>query len=312
MPKIKEFLKLDELIKIIKLKGIKIEDEKNVKDILMKNNYYVITGYRTLFMDKNHNYRENTSFENIYNLYLFDRKLKLLLFNSLLDIENIIKTSIINRFCNMYGFKEKNYLDKNNYNVNHKYLEKTFKVLKKQIEEKQDSNLAVSYYKNTYGFLPLWVVTKVLSFGIVKELYSILKDDDKIAIKNEISNFDDVKIKGLFTSMQLLVDMRNKTAHDEIVYNCSHRKIILSKIKEHTKFKLSHNQGLNDLFGVLISVKNIQIKSKFNKLIDDINELINNYVENNSIISKDELLTEMGFPNNFLALKWENVESSVN
>ena len=52
------------------------------------------------------------------------------------NIENIIKTSIINRFCNMYGFKEKNYLDKNNYNVNHKYLEKTFKVLKKQIEEK--------------------------------------------------------------------------------------------------------------------------------------------------------------------------------
>ena len=59
-----------------------------------------------------------------------------------------------------------------------------------------------------------------------------------------------------------------------------------------------------------MSIKNGE--NKFNKLIDDINELINNYVENNSIISKDELLTEMGFPNNFLALKWENVESSVN
>ena len=124
MTKTKEFLSVDELIKTIKEKGVKIENEELVKNILIKNNYYVIMGYKSLFLDKNHNYKENVNFENIYNLYLFDRKLKLLLLNSLLDIENIIKTSITNRFCKMYGFKEDNYLDKNNYNTNHKYLEK--------------------------------------------------------------------------------------------------------------------------------------------------------------------------------------------
>lgn len=39
----------------------------------MKNNYYVIMEYKSLFLDKNHNYKENVSFKNIYNLYLFDR-----------------------------------------------------------------------------------------------------------------------------------------------------------------------------------------------------------------------------------------------
>ena len=237
-------------------------------------------GYKNLFLDKNCKYKENVSFENIYNLYLFDRKLKLLLLNSLLDIENIIKTSITNRFCMMYGFKEDSYLDKNNYNTNHKYLEKTFKIFKSQIEEKKDDNLSISYYKNTYNFIPLWVMTKVLSFGLIKELYSILKDNDKVAIKNEISNFDDVKIKGLFTSMQLLVDMRNKTAHDDIVYNSHHRKIILSKTKEHRKYNLVNNEGLNDLLGVLISMKNIQVKENFDKLIYDLNNLIDNYICN--------------------------------
>jgi len=304
MAKIKEFIEVGELIKTIKLKGIKIENEEKTKDILLKNNYYVIMGYKSLFLDKERNYKENISFENIYNLYLFDRKLKLLLLNSLLDIENIIKTSITNRFCKIYGFKEDSYLDKNNYNTNHKYLEKTFKIFKSQIEEKKYDNLAVSYYKNTYNFIPLWVMTKVLSFGLIKELYSILKDDDKVAIKNEISNFDDVKIKGLFTSMQLLVDMRNKTAHDEIVYSGRHRKIILSKTKEHKKYDLVNNEGLNDLLGVLISMKNIQVKENFNKLIDDINDLIDGYIKNNNIISKEELLKEMSLPNNFSDLKW--------
>jgi len=304
MAKIKEFIEVGELIKTIKLKGIKIENEEKTKDILLKNNYYVIMGYKSLFLDKERNYKENISFENIYNLYLFDRKLKLLLLNSLLDIENIIKTSITNRFCKIYGFKEDSYLDKNNYNTNHKYLEKTFKIFKSQIEEKKYDNLAVSYYKNTYNFIPLWVMTKVLSFGLIKELYSILKDDDKVAIKNEISNFDDVKIKGLFTSMQLLVDMRNKTAHDEIVYSGRHRKIILSKTKEHNKYDLINNEGLNDLLGVLISMKNIQVKENFNKLIDDINNLIESYIKNNNIILKEELLKEMSLPNNFSDLKW--------
>ena len=304
MTKVKEFLEVNELIETIKSKGIKIDNEEKVKDILMKNNYYVIMGYKNLFLDKDRKYKENVSFENIYNLYLFDRKLKLLLLNSLLDIENIIKTSITNRFCKMYGFKEDSYLDKNNYNTNHKYLEKTFKIFKSQIEEKKDDNLAVSYYKDTYNFIPLWVMTKVLSFGLIKELYSILKDDDKVAIKDEISNFDDVKIKGLFTSMQLLVDMRNKTAHDEIVYSGRHRKIILSKTKEHKKYDLVNNEGLNDLLGVLISMKNIQVKENFNKLIDDINDLIDSYIKNNNIISKEELLKEMSLPSNFSDLKW--------
>lgn len=145
---------------------------------------------------------------------------------------------------------------------------------------------------------------KVLSFGLIKELYSILKDEDKIVIKDEISNFHDIKIKGLFTSMQLLVDLRNKTAHDEIVYNVRHKRIILSKVEEHNKYKLDNKEGLNDLLGVLISIKNIQVKESFNKLIDDINDLVDNYIKKNNIISKEELLKEMSLPSDFWNLKW--------
>ena len=81
-------------------------------------------------------------------------------------------------------------------------------------------------------------------------------------------------------------------------------KIILSKTKEHKKYDLVNNEGLNDLLGVLISMKNIQVKENFNKLIDDINDLIDSYIKNNNIISKKELLEEMSLPNNFSDLKW--------
>lgn len=301
--KIKEYLNIDELIKVIKDKNIVINDEEYVRNVLKQNNYYVIMGYKNLFLE-NCKYKKEVSFENIYNLYCFDRKLKLLLLNSLLDIENIIKTSITNRFCSIYGFKETDYLDKNNYNINHTYIDKTFNIFEKQIAEKSNENLAISYYKKTYNFIPLWVVSKVLSFGLLKEIYAIMKDDDKKAINDEISNFDDMRIKSLFNSMQLLVDYRNKTAHDEIVYNSKHRKIILSKLKEHKKFILKNNEGLNDLLGVLISIKNILPKGKFNLLIKDIDKLIKEFIKDNDIIKLEDLLKEMNLPNNYLDLKW--------
>lgn len=301
--KTKEYLDIDELIKVIKNKGIKIKNEDYVRNILKENNYYVIMGYKNLFIE-NGTYKKNVTFENIYNLYCFDRKLKLLLLNSLLDIENIIKTSITNRFCSVYGFKENDYLDKSNYNINHKYIDKIFNIFKKQILEKSNDNLAVAYYKKTYNFIPLWVISKVLSFGLIKEIYAIMKDEDKKAINEEISHFDDMKIKSLFNSMQLLVDYRNRTAHDEITYNAKHRKIILSKLKEHDKFKLKNNEGLNDLLGVLISIKNILPKEKFNALIKNIDKLIKKFVKKNKIIKLEDLLKEMNLPKTYKKLKW--------
>ena len=305
--KTKKYLKINELIKNIRKKGILIENEEKVKSILKQNNYYVIMGYKNLFLDSNGNYN-NVTFENIYNLYLFDRKLKLLLLNSLLDIENIIKMSIINRFCSQYGYKESAYLNCNNYNINHKYIKKVFKIFNKQIDEKSTENRAVSYYKEKYNFVPFWVISKVLTFGLIKEIYDIMKDVDKIAINNEISNFKDVKIKGLFTSMQLLIDMRNKTAHDEIVYNQKHKKIILPKLKEHEKFNLSNNEGLNDLLGLLISMKNILPKDKFNNLIRKMDILIKKYIKENSNVKLENLLNEMNLPLNYKKLKWNKTE----
>lgn len=98
--------------------------------------------------------------------------------------------------------------------------------------------------------------------------------------------------------------MRNRTAHDEIVFNEKHKRILLPKLKEHDKFDLSNNDGLNDLLGIFISMKNILNKEKFNLMINNIDVLINEYVKGNEIICRDKLLEEMNLPSNYLDLKW--------
>lgn len=301
--KVKKYLTTDELIATIKNKGITILDEEQSKEILKQHNYYVIMGYKNLFI-KDNKYKNNVSFENIYSLYKFDRQLKILLLNALLDIESIVKNAIVNYFCNTYGYKEEDYLKKDNYNISHKYLNKTMAIFKQQIDDKKNTNIAVDYYIKTYNFVPLWVICKVISFGLVKELYAIMKKEDETIIKDSICNFDDTKIKHLYLQLQLIVDKRNKIAHDDILFNDIHRRIILHKTKEHNKFNLSGNSGLNDTLGLLISIKNILPKQDFNKLIDDLTILIDNYIKNNNVITKEELLKEMHLPLNYEILKW--------
>ena len=48
---VKTFKTLDEQIKILQSKGLIISDEKETKDILLRENYFFISGYRLLFME---------------------------------------------------------------------------------------------------------------------------------------------------------------------------------------------------------------------------------------------------------------------
>lgn len=47
-------------------------------------------------------------------------------------------------------------------------------------------------------------------------------------------------------------------------------------------------------------------KKDFNKLIDDLQHLIEEFITNNDVITKEELLSEMHLPVNYEILRWEN------
>lgn len=83
---------------------------------------------------------------------------------------------------------------------------------------------------------------------------------------------------------------------------------MIHKTEEHKKFNLSNNRsGLNDTLGLLICIKNILPKKDYNKLIEDLSSLIDNYINNNNVITKEELLNGMHLPVNYEILKWEEV-----
>ena len=90
----KQFKNLDEQIEILRYKGLEIDDEKYAKEVLLRENYFFLTGYRHMLMQEGNQkvYKKGATFEELYSIFLFDRQFRNLIFKNLLIVENNAKS----------------------------------------------------------------------------------------------------------------------------------------------------------------------------------------------------------------------------
>ena len=91
---VKEFKTIDQQIDILKKKGLIIGDIEKAKNILLKENYFFLNGYRHIFMNSptDRTFVSGATFDELYSLFLFDRYSRNILFKNLLIIENSSQT----------------------------------------------------------------------------------------------------------------------------------------------------------------------------------------------------------------------------
>ena len=113
----KNFKNLDEQVEIFKFKGMIINDEKYVKKVLLRENYFFLNGYRHLFLisETDKRFKEGTTFEELYSLFLFDRTFRNVIFKYLLVIENNLKSIMSYQLSKKYGYRERDYLKNKNF-----------------------------------------------------------------------------------------------------------------------------------------------------------------------------------------------------
>lgn len=304
----KTFLTIDELITNIKSKNINLENENNVRQILEANNYYFIMGYKFAFKNNDGTYKKNTSFEDIYSLYIFDKMLKLVILDPILEIEQKLKTIYTNNYSSRYSFKTDDILNNNNYDISNSYLSDTLSNLSKQLNDFGIKNKAVMFYRNNHSFIPLWVYMKILSFGIIRDMFYVSKNNDKDFMKKKLTR-ENVNSSEVANMLRLLVRVRNICCHDDILLSFVDDKLGIKTTKYHNEFNLKKDknnniiQGKKDLLAILISIKFFSSKKKFNSLIDNLSNLIIKYDEEIGSLNRSQLLSIMHLPNDFEKLK---------
>ena len=99
IPYTKPPLTVQEHIELLKTRGLQIPNEERVARYLQNISYFHLSGYMYPFLadKKQHQYKPNSSFDNIVNLYRFDRELRVLIFSTIEKIEIAIRSQIINK-----------------------------------------------------------------------------------------------------------------------------------------------------------------------------------------------------------------------
>lgn len=300
----KIFKTLDEQVKILQSKGLIIPDEEYAKEILLRENYFFLSGYRHLFMESRTNrvFLQGTTFNELYSLFYFDRHIRNIIFKNLLIIENNIKSFMAYELSMKYGIREEKYLNPKNFVHDadrKKQVNDLLKKLKRQIRINGGAHQATQHYIEHYGYIPLWIVVKILSFGIVGEFYSILKPEDQ----KGIADFFHVKAEHLLVWLPILANYRNLCAHEDILYeHKAQRPIPNTHYHQRLNIPMTDGEyiyGKDDLFALVIILKNLLRADDFYLFMDNIDYEINLLSSKLKTISINKVLDRMGFPVNY-------------
>ena len=307
----KTFKTLEEQIEILKSKGLEITDYEKTKEILFKENYFFINGYRHLLTtaDNNNRFISGSTFEELHSVFLFDRRLRNIMFKNIMIVENNIKSIISYQLSKKYGHKEKDYLNPKHFRYDSFKLSQVNDVInkmKRQIRLNGKQHRATKHYISNYGYIPMWVSVKVLSFGIISELYSILKYEDQ----EDISNFYHIDRNELNVYLYLLSNYRNLCAHEDILYDHTTQRSIpdnrFHQFLNIPKIEDEYIYGKNDFFAVLIILRQMLSNNEFHDLINEIGyeiDILNGKIKS---VNTKSILNKIGFPDNWREL--ENID----
>ncbi len=303
----KSFKSLDEQVEILRSKGLIIEDEELTKQILLRENYFFINGYRVLLMNSyaDKSFIIGATFRELYSIFLFDRYMRNILFKNLMIIENQLKSIISYQLSKKYGYRDKDYLNPKNFTgdkTKSRRVKDVIEKMKRQIRINGANHMATMHYINNYGYIPLWVLVKVLSFGIVCELFSILKQEDKVSVADMFS----VNTDYLESFLPILSNYRNLCAHEDIVYeHRTEKSIVNTPMHERLHIPQMDNEyiyGKNDIFSVIIILKYLLREDDFRLMMKEIEYEIEKLSGIVNSIPIEKILDRMGIPTNYMEL----------
>ena len=205
----KPALSTTDLITFMQSKGMVIADHSYAERCLTYLGYYRLKIYTRPFEDASKKFIGGTTFEQIVEVYDFDRKLRLLCLDAIERIEVALRSHIIN-IMGAHGGA-------------HFYYDEAFFQSKDAVTNmrqlgERGKHLSITHYKAEYNepYLPaIWCLTEASTFGQLSKLYA----DLELVYRKEIAKgfgFDETICVSWFKTIATL---RNICAHHGRLWN---------------------------------------------------------------------------------------------
>lgn len=262
----KPFLSNDILISNLENKGVHIPNYDFADIVLTRCNYYRLSAYlKPLINDDRFTTLE--CFDSAYELYSFDRHLRMYVFGLISNIEVGIRSSLNHWICS----KTNNrfwYLDPTLFNENaayHKTIEELATAFKRsKLSFAQDYKK--KYYNEfspDYDFMPpAWMICEVMSFG---QLVTLINNFNPECIK-QCKLVQYAKSVGLpnFGTLQnwllIIKEIRNHCAHHNRIFNRNLR--TPARIRRKLQYYYCNNRLYSALAALQVMLSGLKFTEK--------------------------------------------------
>lgn len=225
-------------------------NETKAAHYLSNISYYRLRAYTYPFQDRNdpnHVFLKNTTFEEVVSLYVFDRKLRILLFDALEKTEVALRTKIIYELALKHGSHW--HEDVALFRVPSRF----FRDINKLYEEvDRSTETFIKHYKTQYthpATPPAWMSLEVASLGLLSKIFENLKKGpEKKTITTAFGLSNPVILESW---MHSFAHLRNICAHHARLWN--RRFTTVPQLPTNTLFPFlnNHNVYPNKLYAPL-------------------------------------------------------------
>ena len=199
----------DDLVDLLVSKGLNVQDCEYAKRQLRYVGYYRLKIYMQDFKDGSGSFSTNTNFQDIVDVYDFDRRLRLVCMDALERIEVALRSSLIN-VMGLEGGPHFYY--------DEKYFSNKNAVTRMRAFGENAKHLSIQHYKDKYDYpyIPaIWCLTEATTFGQISNFFA----DLKLPYRKKIAKNFDLDEKILVSWVRCLASLRNICAHHGRLWN---------------------------------------------------------------------------------------------
>lgn len=213
-------LSSQDLVSLLQQRGLQVRDHDRAAHYIQYVGYFRLSMYFIPYYERGQKkFRSGVTFDDILNLYIFDRQLRLLTLNPIQRIEIAIRSTLSNHMSLAYGAFW--FLDESLFDDASKHSVFLSIATDRATPANKNISQTCKHFFEAYGgsrFPPSWILFEELTIGCWSKLFSNIKSkQDKRAIAGHFG----FKAKGFASWLHFLTVLRNALAHHARFWNAT-------------------------------------------------------------------------------------------
>jgi abortive infection bacteriophage resistance protein len=238
----KSFQSYSDLANLLASRGMHLQDKARTERKLIQVGYYRLSGFwfpcREFIRDKQNNvvtcpvtnkprrqeiFTAGTQFDAVFELYLFDKKLRQLMLDAIERIEVHVRSVIAHEvgYHDPMAYQNASFINPRQTqtytdrfgkprNIWNEWLKRQHDQLTRSRED------SIDWHRRNHKAMPFWVVVEAWDFGTVSKYFEILKGNHQNRISNRLGV---TNARTLKEWLQEINTLRNRCAHHTRIWN---------------------------------------------------------------------------------------------